>query len=73
MAKKISDKERILKLRVGDLLMNHDDQLGMIVELMPELYAYRVHWFLENDMRLATSRLAEIWRKKVLDRRSDFL
>lgn len=62
-----------MKINVGDLLMNHDDQLGMIVEFVPELYAYRVHWFLENDMRLATSHLVEIWRKKALDRRADFM
>lgn len=63
-----------MKLRLGDLLLDPDDNVG-VIQHMPEVERdpIVVHWFKHNESYAYQRELVESWRKAALDRRQDFM
>jgi len=67
-------KKKVKKFRIGDLLMDEYDNVGVIIDVIEEHDIYDVHWFHSDYRGLAVSPdLVEMWRERALANRQKFM
>lgn len=67
-------KKKVKKFRIGDLLMDEYDNVGVIIDVNHDFDIYDVHWF-HNNRRFNTANqdLVEDWRERALANRQKFM